>query len=349
MSPRCFQRFHQLNIHLTLQIASTRRAWPSRDAASNVQVTLGTRCVTNAVYAGTITATDPPMAITTTNNFTFNTWLTAAPTIFISSPGTIISPIPISRGVPLSGFGLSNLLVSQPNQARMPLIDMAGSNTIDYLEYDTNGTNSFETNAVTAPATCTGCFMHDERLTEDHDNLAAARFTDYCTWASMITGTWLDYTRAMPNATYAVYARMSGFPPQGGDTTMLMERAATPVVGSASQPRAAMGTFVCPSTGGINSWAFCAVDGFLQQPGPGPVARHQHLPPYLRRSLMAAINFQYMVLRGKSPIQRVAYRLHTRPVIRSRMRRVCRRASPFPSRSPTNRPMWSIPAASSCS
>ena len=68
----------------------------------------------------------------------------------------------------------------------------------------------------------------------------------------------------MSNATFTVYARMSGF---GANPVMLMERLAIPTVTSSNQPRAALGTFVCPSgTGGPQVYTFVPLNDFFSNP-----------------------------------------------------------------------------------
>jgi hypothetical protein len=53
---------------------------------------------------------------------------------------------------------------------------------------------------------------------------------------------------------------MTGF---GDNPVMLMERLASATVTSSNQPRASLGTFVCPNTGGAQNWTFVPLQDFF--------------------------------------------------------------------------------------
>ena len=67
----------------------------------------------------------------------------------------------------------------------------------------------------------------------------------------------------MSNATYNVYARMSGF---GNSPTMLFQRLANSTATATNQPLAALGTFVCPNTGGASNYTFVQLKDFFSNP-----------------------------------------------------------------------------------
>ncbi len=240
------------NIQLTLNgVVQTGSSWTvlGSGTASN-HVVLNSALQGNTVYTGTITATDAN-GNHTTNNFTFNTWLTSPYNLYIESGDYNFE----------SGLWIDNFVAQSPNQAYQDTVPadgggLFGSNNIDYLEDDLTGTNHpnyYRTNDLPQIELATDV---------DHDSFASYSYQDY-DLGYIENGEWVDYTRRMSNLTYIVYARMAGFPQQGGNTTMLMERAASPTVSSTNQPRASMGTFVCPSTGGFQNWAFVPLTDFF--------------------------------------------------------------------------------------
>ena len=204
-----------------------------------VHVVLNTALLDNLVYSGTIVAADAN-GNHATNRFTFNTWRSDNP--FIEAEDYNFS----------SGVWIDNFLAPQPNQAYYGLL---GSNGIDYLEYDLGGTNNFYR---------PGDLPQVENCYDvDHANFAANFFPDF-DLAYNQYGEWEDYTHRLGNTNYAVYARMAGF---GANPVMLMERMASPTVNSTNQPRAAQGTFVCPSdTGGVQSYTFVPLTDFFSNP-----------------------------------------------------------------------------------
>ena len=207
---------------------------------SSNHVVLNTALQNNLVYTGTITATDVN-GNATTNNFTFNTWLTGPYNLYIEAEDYNYS----------SGGWINNFLPPWPNQGYQGLF---GSNGVDYLEYDLSGTNN---------AYRPGDLPQVENCTDlDHDNFANNSFQDY-NLAYIQNGEWEDYTRRMSNLTYTVYARMAGF---GDNAVMLMERLASATVMSSNQPRASLGTFVCPNTGGAQNWTFVPLEDFFSNP-----------------------------------------------------------------------------------
>ena len=228
------------NIKLYLNGVSRTNLTFVGSGTTNVQVTLNSALQNNIAYTGVITASDANGNITT-NNFTFNTWLTSPYNLYIEAEDYNYS----------AGGWIDNFLAPQPNQAYQGLF---GSNGVDYLEYDPSGTNN-----VYRP----GDLPQVENCTDqDHDNFAANGFQDY-DLGYIQNGEWEDYTRRMSNMTYTVYARMAGF---GDNPVMLMERLASPTVTSSNQPRASLGTFVCPNTGGAQNWTFVPLKDFFSNP-----------------------------------------------------------------------------------
>lgn len=231
-------------IHLTVNgVVQAGAAWTvfNSGTASN-HVVLNTPLQNNTVYTGTITATDVN-GNGITNHFTFNTWQTSPVNLYIAAEDYNFG----------SGLWFDNWSPSypQPNSAYQNLI---GSNGIDYLIYDLAGTNNlYRPNDLPALEACSDA---------DYDNVASALGFQY-DLSYVQNGEWEDYTRHMSNVTYTVYARMAGF---GDSATMLLERTASPTVNSADQPRASLGTFVCPNTGGPQNWTFVPLTDFNSQP-----------------------------------------------------------------------------------
>jgi len=206
-----------------------------------VGVVLNTPLQDNVAYTGTITVVDAN-GNRATINFSFNTW---------DSNDPFIEAEDYNFG---GGGWLDNFTTPQPNQSYAGLF---GSNFIDYLEYDLSGTNPPNPYRP-------GDLPQLETATDvDHANFAAAGiFTSY-DLAFIQNGEWEDYTRRLSNTTYSVYARMAGF---GANPVMLMERLAAPLATSSNQPRASLGTFVCPNTGGPQNWTFVQLKDFFSNP-----------------------------------------------------------------------------------
>lgn len=205
------------------------------DETTNLGVVLNTPLQDNLVYTGTIIATDDN-GNHATNNFTFNTFL---PTDFF---------------VEASDYNYSSGLwndVAQPNESYAFAI---GSNGIDYLEFDLTGTNN---------AFRPGDLPQIQPATDvDHDGFAAAGYQPY-NLAFIENGEWENYTRAMGGTNYLVYARMAGF---GGSPVMEMDELASALATDSNQPLAALGTFVCPQTGGPQDWTFVQLQDFFGNP-----------------------------------------------------------------------------------
>jgi hypothetical protein len=169
------------NIKLYLNGVSRTNLTFVGSGTTNVQVTLNSALQNNIAYTGVITASDANGNITT-NNFTFNTWLTSPYNLYIEAEDYNYS----------AGGWIDNFLAPQPNQAYQGLF---GSNGVDYLEYDPSGTNN-----VYRP----GDLPQVENCTDqDHDNFAANGFQDY-DLGYIQNGEWEDYTRRMSNMTYTV-------------------------------------------------------------------------------------------------------------------------------------------------
>ena len=228
-------------ISLVLNGVSQNSLTMTGSGTANVHVVLNPALQNNTLYTGTIVATDAN-GNHSTNSFSFDTW--SSLNQFIEAEDYNFS----------SGAWINNFLAPQPNQAYFGLI---GSNGIDYLEYDLSGTNPVN-------AYRNGDLPQVEVSSDlDHDSFALNGFQDY-DLGYIQNGEWEDYTRRMSNATYTVYARMSGF---DANPVMLMERLAIPTVTSSNQPRAALGTFVGPSnTGGVQDYAFVQLNDFFSNP-----------------------------------------------------------------------------------
>jgi hypothetical protein len=202
---------------------------------TNLGATLNMSLQDNVLYNGTIVATDAN-GNHATNNFSFNTWL--ATDYFIEA-----SDYNFSSGTWINA--------PQPNQDYAGLL---GSNGIDYLEFDLSGTNN---------AYRPGDLPQIERATDiDHNGFASQALQPY-NLAFIENGEWENYTRDLGNTNFLVYARMSGF---GANPVMEMENLANPTATTSNQPLAALGTFVCPETGGPQDWTFVPLKDFFSQP-----------------------------------------------------------------------------------
>lgn len=197
--------------------------------------------VDNTTYNGVVTVLDSN-GNRATNTFAFNTWrgdlnpVIEAEDYNFGSGGFIPPP----NSFPNTFNGYAGLL---------------GANGVDYFEYDPAGTN----NVYRA-----GDLPDIQQASDiDHSGYAGFGYVDYnLGWVQ--NGEWLNYTRAMTNVTYSVQARMAGF---GANPVMLLERLASPTATAAEQPRAALGTFVCPqNTGGSQSYTFVPLKDFFSNP-----------------------------------------------------------------------------------
>ncbi|HEY3762887.1 MAG TPA: hypothetical protein VGN23_14170 [Verrucomicrobiae bacterium] len=231
------------NIQMTLNgMPITGPNWTviGSGTASN-EVVVNVPLQLNQVYTGTIIAADAN-GNTATNNFTFNTWVTSPNNIYIESSDYNFG----------GGYWINNFTFGQPNQDYAGLF---GTNDVDYLIFNPAGTNNaYRPGDLPALQDATDV---------DHDGFANNGFQQY-NLSYVQNGEWLDYTRQLSNnVTYAVYARMAGF---GANPTMLLERLAAPLVASTNQPRSALGTFVCPQTGGVQDWTFVPLTDFFSNP-----------------------------------------------------------------------------------
>jgi hypothetical protein len=216
----------------------------SSGTASN-HVVLNTPLQANTVYNGTVIATDAD-GNSSTNAFSFNTWLTAPNNIYIESGDYNFQ----------SGLWINNFSFPQPNQDYSDVSDggLFGTNGVDYQIFNPAGTNN-----AYRPGDLPGI----QNATDvDQDNFALNSFQQY-NLSYIQNGEWLNYTRQLSNVTYAVYARMAGF---SGNPTMLLERTVSPLATTTNQPRAALGTFVCPQTGGVQNWTFVPLKDFFSNP-----------------------------------------------------------------------------------
>lgn len=202
---------------------------------TNLGVTLDTPLQANVIYNGTIIATDSN-GNHATNNFSFNTFL---PTDFF---------------VEASDYNFSSgtwIDAPQPNQDYAGLL---GSNGIDYLVFNLAGTNN-----VYRP----GDLPSIEEATDvDHDFFAENGYQPY-DLAYNATGQWENYTRDLGSTNYLVYARMAGF---GANPVMELENLASSLATTSNQPDAALGTFVCPNTGGTQDYTFVPLKDFFSNP-----------------------------------------------------------------------------------
>jgi hypothetical protein len=234
-----FSTISSNGIKLSLNgINQTNLTFIGSGSVSN-HVVLNSALLDNLVYNGVITAQDAN-GNKATNTFTFNTWRSDNPFIeaedYNYSSGGFIPP---PNSFPDTFNGYAGLL---------------GNNGVDYLEYDTFGvTNVYRTGDLPQLETTTDV---------DHAGYAGFGYTDY-NLGFIKRFEFENYTRVMTNVVYDVYARMAGF---GNSPTMLLERLANPTGTSSNQPRASLGTFVCPNTGGPQNWTFVQLKDFFSNP-----------------------------------------------------------------------------------
>ncbi|HUA65133.1 MAG TPA: hypothetical protein VME24_04750 [Alphaproteobacteria bacterium] len=233
------------NIQLILNgVTQTGAAWTvTGSGTSSNQVTVNTPLQGNLVYNGTILATDAA-GNTSSNTFSFNTWLTAPDNIYVEAAD-------YNYG---GGQWINNFTTAQPNQD-YGAFDLLGEEGIDYFVFNPAGTNNVYR---------VGDLPGVEAATDvDHNNFAANGFQPY-DLDFIQNSEWEDYTRNLSNnITYAVYARMATF---ADDPTMSFERMVTPQVSTTNQPGAVLGTFVAPQTGGTQNWAFVPLHDFFSNP-----------------------------------------------------------------------------------
>ncbi len=233
------------NIQLILNgVAQTGAAWTvTGSGTSSNQVTLNTPLQGNLVYNGTIIARDAG-GNSSTNTFSFNTWLTAPNNIYVEAAD-------YNYG---GGQWLNNFTYAQPNQD-YGAFDLLGEEDIDYFVFNLAGTNNVY-RAGDLPGV-------ENAADLDHNNFAANGFQPY-DLDFIQNGEWEDYTRNLSNnITYAVYARVATF---GNNPTMSFERMSSPTVNTSNQPGAVLGTFVAPQTGGTQDYTFVPLHDFFSNP-----------------------------------------------------------------------------------
>jgi hypothetical protein len=210
----------------------------------------------NQIYNGTVVATDAA-GNSSTNSFTFNTWLTAYNNIYIEGAdynyggGQFIDNALYVNGSVPEPPGT----YIQPNQD-YALEGGQAEQGVDYL-INTNtdtGANVYRSGDLASVENATDA---------DHNSFAANGDQPYDLDYNE-SGQWEDYTRELSNnVTYAVYARMATF---GGNATMSLERMATATVNSSNQPGALLGTFVAPDLGGTQNYGFVPLTDFFSNP-----------------------------------------------------------------------------------
>ena len=211
---------------------------------ADLHAVLNTPLLDNLLYNGTIVATDTN-GNRATNTFTFNTWR--------------------SLDNPFIEAADYNYYSGNFPQAAFPdvydsLFNDPGSNGVDYLEYDTTGSdhpNVYRTGDLPQIEYCGDTLDHAGYIANSLPIYDLGYIQRY---------EWENYTRILSNTTYNVYARMAGFDSFGNSPTMLLERSANPTATTANQPRAALGTFVCPNTGGIADYTFVPLADFFGNP-----------------------------------------------------------------------------------
>ncbi len=245
------------NVQLLLNgVLQTGSAWTvTGSGTADAHVVLNAPLQGNLTYNGTVIATDAA-GNTSSNTFTFNTWLPAYNNIYIEGAdynyqgGQYIDNALYLNGstpVPAGSYAQPNQIYGQ--------FDLLAEQSIDCFVDNTAGTNNVYR---------TGDLPGVEAATDiDHNNFAANGFTPYDLDFNE-NGQWEDYTRQLSNnVTYAVYARMSAF---GANPTMLLSRMAAPTVNGSNQPNAALGTFVAPNTGAAQNYTFVPLKDFFSNP-----------------------------------------------------------------------------------
>lgn len=212
---------------------------------SSNEIVLNAPLQANQVYNGTVIATDAG-GNTSTNAFSFNTWLTEPYNIYIEAGDYNYS----------GGQWINNFTTAEPNED-YGQFDLLGTQGIDYYVYNLAYTNNI------APYRANDLPYVEPATDVDHDNFAADSFEPHDLGFNE-TGQWEDYTRELSNnVTYAVYARMAAF---SANPVMGLESVATPEVSTTNQPDATLGQFNPPQTGGTQNYTFVPLTDFFSNP-----------------------------------------------------------------------------------
>jgi hypothetical protein len=215
-------------ITLTLNSVTISNGLAFAGSATNWLVNTTIPLQANIIYAGSITVTDLNGNVTS-QTLSFNTW--SQDLLFIEAEdynffgGNFIpGNVPDEYGGAEDGLGAlsTNAYAFSGVDAFKPLAPDGGTNV--YRPQD-SGRVDVNTNADTP-----------------RPIYAEQNLPDY-SLVSIQAGEWEDYTRLFSNVAAVVYARMS---PVSGGGAMLLEELAAPASYNFPQPRAALGTFVCP-------------------------------------------------------------------------------------------------------
>lgn len=128
-----------------------------------------------------------------------------------------------------------------PNPAPNAYANLLGTQGVDYYETDVTATN---------PAGLYRIGDMPQILSVTGDPYDHAGFLDAGGFDYEIgfadTGEWHNYTRSLATTNYTVYARAAS----GGGGTIMFDRLADATATTATQAKAALGTFIIPATGG---------------------------------------------------------------------------------------------------
>lgn len=175
----------------------------------------------NTLYSASIVAVDAN-SNTVTNNFNFNTF----------SPNNLC--------IDAEDYNYNSGLFD-PNPVPNAFANQLGVQGVDYYDVDLAGTNPA---AFYRPGDKPQILLVTGDP-YDHAGFQGAGATDY-EIGFTDAGEWQNYTRALADTNYTVYARAAS----GGGGTIMIERLANSTATTTDQPKAALGTCIIPATGG---------------------------------------------------------------------------------------------------
>ncbi len=215
-------------------VAQTNLLFNTNGPTQQLLVTNNTPLAPNTFYNITIIATDGNGNRITNSPTSFNTWLATDPYVEAED----------------YNFGGGSFLPNIFPDANDAYANLNGMNGIDYKIAATTNSNPYR------PGDLPGLELAADI---DHAGYAAGGYADY-DLGFTDTGDWLDYTRVLDSSNYNVYARMAGF---AANPVMELDRLASPSAATTSQPRAALGSFIVPPTGGTQIYTFVPLSDFF--------------------------------------------------------------------------------------
>lgn len=204
-------------------VLQTGSTFNTTSPTSQLLVTNNPVLAANTFYTYTIVATDAN-GNSATNTFTFNTF-SANNTCIQAEDYNYNSGQYFANPTPLEYAGL------------------LGSNTIDYLDLDTNDINNYRVDSN--PNDPLQPQLLPSTDTADHDMFVEDNISDY-QLGYTDAGSWENYTRSFPGTRFNIYARAAS----AGGGSFLINLLANSTATTTNQPLAALGTCYVAATGG---------------------------------------------------------------------------------------------------